>query len=205
MGNTTEPIKIIDNNIIDDDEIPTENEVIDNPLNIKFDKYQRQQELHDYLRDQNINNLKKNRILEELNSYLDEKIDIEHIQNEFTLEIQNLKEKSNLNENNEQLIEIISNKNKYIIEILQKKKELINILEKLNKLIEEIQLNFKKAKLKDENRFKMLDKDRNEHIENMNQTRTKFLNKIINLKKEKNVVLNEIENIKNENNIKKKL
>ena len=122
MGNTTEPIKIIDNNIIDDDEIPTENEVIDNPLNIKFDKYQRQQELHDYLRDQNINNLKKNRILEELNSYLDEKIDIEHIQNEFTLEIQNLKEKSNLNENNEQLIEIISNKNKYIIEILQKKK-----------------------------------------------------------------------------------
>ena len=121
MGNTIEPIKIIDNNIIDDDEIPTENEVIDNPLNIKFDKYQRQQELHDYLRDQNINNLKKNRILEELNSYLDEKIDIEHIQNEFTLEIQNLKEKSNLNENNEKLIEIISNKNKYIIEIIQKK------------------------------------------------------------------------------------
>ncbi len=54
MRNTRKPIKIIDNNIIDDDEIPTENEVIDNPLNIKFDKYKRQQELHDYFRNQNI-------------------------------------------------------------------------------------------------------------------------------------------------------
>ena len=129
MGNTTtEPIKITDNIItqcdIADEEIPTENEEIDNPLNIKYNKYQRQQELNDYLREQKVNNLKKNRLLEELNSYLNENIDIKQLEKQFNFEIQNLKQKSNLNKNNNELIKIISDKNKYIIEILQKKKRI---------------------------------------------------------------------------------
>ena len=111
MGNTTtEPIKITDNIItqcdIADEEIPTENEEIDNPLNIKYNKYQRQQELNDYLREQKVNNLKKNRLLEELNSYLKENIDIKQLEKQFNLEIQNLKKKSNYNKNDNQLIKL---------------------------------------------------------------------------------------------------
>ena len=143
MGNTTEPIKIIEKKKINDEEIPSENEEIDEPLNIKYSKYQRKQDLNDYLSEQKVNNLKKNRLFEELNGYLNEKIDIKQLQNKFTLEIENLKKKSELYQNNNEFIEIISNKNKYIIEILQKKEELINTLRELNKLIEEIQTEFK--------------------------------------------------------------
>ena len=203
MGNLTEPIKITTNDDvkckIDDDKIPNKNDKTDNPLNIKYDKYQREQESNDYLRDQKINNLKKDRILEELYNHLNEKFDIKQLQNKFTLEIQNLQKNQNLNKNKNYFIDIISNKNKNIIDILQKKEKLINILKELNKLIEEMQINFKEEKLKDENRFKMLDKERKEQIENMNADRDKFLNEIKNLKNEKNVILNENNKIKNEN------
>ena len=106
MGNTTEPIKIIEKKKINDEEIPSENEEIDEPLNIKYSKYQRKQDLNDYLSEQKVNNLKKNRLFEELNGYLNEKIDIKQLQNQFTLEIQNLKKKSELYKNNNEFIEI---------------------------------------------------------------------------------------------------
>ena len=57
-------------------------------------------------------------------------------------------------------------------------------------------MDFKEEKLKDENRFKMLDKERNEHIENMNSNLNNFLNEINNMKNEMNIVLTENNKIK---------